>query len=206
MIKLDIKITRNDIGRKLTAMVREQIPFATAMALNATAEQVRIAQQANMRAVLDSPTPFTQNAVAVRKATKKSLVAVVYVKPIAAAYLEPYEVGGLNKLNGRALLKPVNAKINQYGNLPRNLIRNALGRGTVFAGKVNTKAGVVDGVWQRTKKTRGKRAGLKLLVRFEDAHPIRQRLNYQAVARRTASVVFKSEMAKALAQAIATAK
>ncbi|WP_447083239.1 hypothetical protein [Burkholderia glumae] len=156
MLTLSVKSDVRALSKKLDALARKQLPFATAQALNATAEQVRDAQRENMRQVLDNPTPFTLNSVAIKRASKSNPVALVYVKPIAVSYLLPYEIGGKNKLNSRALIKPVGQKVNQYGNLPRTTLARLKGKPNVFIGKVQTKAGVVDGVWQRGKKTRGK--------------------------------------------------
>jgi hypothetical protein len=206
MFSISVRSNIRDIERGLNDLVRKQLPFATAQAINATAERVRIAQRENMKEVLDEPTPFTLNSVAVKKATKANPVAVVYVKPVAAAYLLPYEIGGKNKLNSKALLKPIGAKVNQYGNLPRNLVRRMAAKPNAFVGKVKTKNGVVDGVWLRTKKTRGKQAALKLMVKFADAHDVRQRLNYRGVARRVVSATFPTELDRAMAKALATAR
>lgn len=206
MFTLSVKADIRKVAKSLDDLARKQLPFATAQAINATAEKVRLAERDNMSKVLDAPTPFTQNAIAIKRATKSNQVALVYVKPIAAAYLLPYEIGGTNKLNSKALLKPVGAKVNQYGNLPRNLVKRLSSRSNVFVGKVQTKAGLVDGVWQRTKKTRGKRAGLKLMVKFEDAHAVRQRLDFRGVGKRVVGATFPRELDAAVAKALATAR
>ncbi|WP_186129678.1 hypothetical protein [Burkholderia gladioli] len=139
MLTLSVKSDVRALARTLDALARKQLPFATAQALNATAEQVRDAERENMRKVLDKPTPFTLNSVAIKRASKSNPVALVYVKPIAVSYLLPYEIGGKNKLNSLALLKPVAQKVNQYGNLPRNAIKRLLANPNVFAGAVTFK-------------------------------------------------------------------
>lgn len=206
MFTLSVKADIRKVAKALDDVARKQLPFATAQAINATAEKVRIAERDNLLEVIDGPTPFTLNSVAVKRATKSNPVALVYVKPVAAAYLLPYEIGGKNKLNSKALLKPVGAKVNQYGNLPRNLVKRIASKQNAFIGKVQTKNGVVDGVWQRTKKSRGKRAGLKLMVKFEDAHDVRQRLDYRGVAKRVVSATFRGELDRAIGKALATAR
>lgn len=206
MFTLSVKADLRKVSRSLDDMMRKQLPFAASQALNGTADLVRIAERDNMREVLDEPTPFTLNSVAVKRATKKNLVALVYVKPVAAAYLLPYQAGGKNKLNSAALLKPINAKVNQYGNLPRNMVRRLANSSNAFIGKVKTKNGVVDGVWKRTKATRGKRAGLKLMVKFEDAHEATQKLDYQKVGARVVAATFRSQLDRAMAKALATAR
>ncbi|ASW00148.1 hypothetical protein [Paraburkholderia aromaticivorans] len=206
MFTLSVRSDIRSVSRALSDLARKQLPFATAQAINATAARVKEAEQENMRKVLDAPTPFTVNSVAVKKATRANPVALVYVKPVAAAYLLPYEIGGTNKLNSHALLKPISAKVNQYGNLPRNLVKRLTGKPNVFVGKIQTKAGLVDGVWQRTKKTRGKRAGLKLMVKFEDAHVVKQRLDYRGVGKRVLAATFRAELDRAVAKALASAR
>jgi hypothetical protein len=206
MLTLSVKADIRKVAKALDDAARKQLPFATAQAINATAEKVRLAQRDNMREVLDEPTPFTLSSVAVKRATKANQVALVYVKPVAAAYLLPYEIGGKNKLNSKALLKPINAKVNQYGNLPRNLVRRLASKPNTFIGKVQTKRGLIDGVWQRSKKTRGKAAGLKLMVEFTDAHETQQRLDYRGVGKRVVAATFMAELERAVAKALATAR
>ena len=202
-VRGDVKALAKTFGR----FVSDQIPFAAAQAVNAVALKVQQAERANMLAVLDGPTPFTLNSIGIVKANKRTLTATVYVKPRAAEYLEPYELGGTNKLNGKALLKPVDQKVNKYGNLPNRTLARLNAKKSVFVGKVKTKNGVVDGFWQRAKPTkRGKPGGLKLLVKFEDAHEATQRLNYRALAKRTVSAGFKKDFQEAMKKAISSAR
>ncbi|MFC4706092.1 hypothetical protein ACFPAA_20940 [Paraburkholderia caffeinitolerans] len=204
----DIRVTADvkKLAKDFSFFAQGQIPFATAKALNAVAERVRDEERANMLKVFDGPTPFTINAVRIKKATKAKPEATVFVMDKTAEYLEPYENGGLNKLNSRALLKPVKQKVNQYGNLPARALQRLNARKDVFVGKVKTKNGVVNGFWQRTKVKRGKPGGLKLLVKFEDAHEAKQRLNYRAVAKRSVDAGFKREFLKAMDAALQSAR
>ncbi|MGE8452096.1 MAG: hypothetical protein ACN6OP_16015 [Pseudomonadales bacterium] len=226
MINISVRFDVKALQRDLNNLARKQVPFATAQALNVVAKQVQAAERTNMAKVLDKPTPFTLNSIGVKLATKSSLTARVFVKDIAAAYLLPYEKGGKNKLNGRALLKPVGQKVNQYGNLPRNKIRQLLAKPNVFVGVVTFKKSgrTINGVWERpmagqrertgkygTKgdtqnRIGGVRTGLKLLVKFEDAHEAKQWLNYQGVARKVIAASFSRELSTAMGRAIASAK
>jgi len=206
MIDISVRFDVKALQKSLDAIASKQLPFATAQAINAVAKQVQAAQRDNMTKVLDKPTPFTLNSVSIKPANKTSLTAMVYVKDIAAAYLLPYEAGGPNKLNARALIKPVGQKVNQYGNLPRTTVKRLASKKNVFVGKVKTSAGEVDGVWQRSKATRGKKAGLKLLIKFQDAHEAKQRLGYQDLARKVVGAAFRRELSAALARAMATAR
>ncbi|WP_429497049.1 hypothetical protein ACQUFY_10835 [Robbsia andropogonis] len=225
MLNISVKSDVRNLARRLDGLARKQMPFATAQAINATAERVRQAERANMQAVLDEPTPFTLSSVAVAKATKSRREALVYVKAVAAEYLKPYEFGGTNKLNSLALLIPVGAKVNKYGNLSRFALKRLLARPDVFVGPVTFSATgkTVNGVWQRPpagsrkgggsgtkrntqRKAGGARTGLKLLIRFTDAHEVKQHLDYRGVGARTVKAHFRNELDAAMKKALASAK
>lgn len=227
MIRISVKHQLRDATKAISQFAARQVPYATALALNAVAADVQKAEQANMRRVLDRPTPFTVKSVAVRKANKRSLVATVFVMDIAARYLEPYEKGGKNMLNSRALIVPEGSGTNQYGNIPQRTLAKLKARSDIFIGKVKTKHGVINGVWQMqaTKATRttvNKKTGAvkvstirkglvrnrpqKLLMRFADAHPVRQRLRYRELARRVVDRQFPRRFDEAMAQALRTAR
>ena len=217
----------NRLQKQISGVALQQLPFATAQTLSELAAQIKDAEKAALHTEFDRPTPFTVNSVGSTKATKKKLWAVVYVKDIAAAYLDPYEFGGLNMLNSKVLLKPVDQKLNQYGNIPRNTIAKLKARSDIFVGPVKTKSGeVIEGVWQReassakvtkTKKDKSisvsltrrglNRSGhLKLLIRFSAAHVATQHWHYRDRAYRIAKSNFNAVMGRNLAVAIQRAK
>lgn len=231
MIEIDIRSNVKALSKKLDAFAYKQLPFAQAIALTALAKKVQAAEQTNEERVLDRPRPFTKGAISVMRADKRSQTATVFMKDITARYLEPYEFGGKNVLDGKALLKPIDAvkDLDQFGNLPRNFLKRLKGRSDIFIGKIKTKSGMVDGVWQRTvdqgaavpvarvgrdgkvrmgktRKSTNTSGHLKLLVKFTDAHQVRQHLGWFEVAKRVVNREFNREMGKALAKAIATAR
>jgi hypothetical protein len=218
-VHADMKALR----RQLDDFAKKQLPFATAQAINAVAMKVQAAERANLQSRLDRPTPFTVNSVAVKKATKSTLTATVYVKDIAARYLAPYETGGTQALPGssRAALNPKDPTLlNRYGGLPRNKIATLRNRPDVFVGTVQTKDGPVDGVWQRPyyrpkaqKRGRSKlpkgsntTGRLKLLVRFTDPQPVTKELHYGTTAAEIVKRNMPIELRRAFAQAMKTAK
>ncbi|KWT89340.1 MULTISPECIES: hypothetical protein [unclassified Variovorax] len=207
MINISVRVDVKRIERSLSNLAYQQMPFATAKALTALAKIVQKGEQVAMGSVFDRPTPFTVNAVGVRAARKDNLEALVFVKDIAAAYLEPYEFGGSNKLNSRALLKPVGAPLNQYGNLAKTKLSQLKAKGNTFVGKVKGKGGQqINGVWQRIPAGKGKPASMKLLIRFGDAHKATQHLDYRKRAELLVRTHFNRELGIALARAIATAR
>jgi hypothetical protein len=133
--------------------LKKQIPFATAQALTSVARQIAAAEKTAFQRKLDNPTPFTVNSVGASGARRDNLVATVFVRDIAAGYLEPLEFGGVHKLNGHALLNPKNIKLNKYGNLARNKLSQLKAKPDVFIGDIDG----INGVWQRVKKKKGKK-------------------------------------------------
>ena len=203
----DISVHANvkEISRSLSRLAHTQINFATAQALTLLAKEVQSDEIRNIATTFRKPKPFTQKSVGIQGARKDTLQAKVFVRPIAAKYLEPYEKGGSHVLSGRALINPKNIKLDRYGQLPRKALARLKARKDVFIGKIKTSKGAVNGVWQRMPAKRKLPAHLKLLIRFGDSLPVKRRLNYrsraQAIVDRRFNAVFAEAMSKALASA-----
>lgn len=210
----------NDLSRQL-ATIKKQIPFATARAMTSVVQQIREAEKTAMQRKLENPTPFTVNSVRAAGATKSNLVARVFVMDTAAAYLDPFETGGVHHLNGNALLNPKSIRLNKYGNLPRNKLAQLKAKPNVFIGGVDG----VNAVWQRrkplkgkkgkkrqkrspngTRRERAKQRAPKLLIRFGDALPVQPVLGYMERANTMVKALLPGELQKALAEAMRTAK
>ncbi|EMH4535329.1 TPA: hypothetical protein RG728_003758 [Morganella morganii subsp. morganii] len=209
-----------DLSDQLRTL-RKQIPFATAQAMTAVVRKIEDAQKVAMQRNLDNPTPFTVKSVKSRGARKSDLKAKVFVMNTAAAYLEPFETGGVHKLNGSALLNPKDIKLNKYGNLPRNKLSSLKSKENTFIGDI----GGVNGVWQRKKAKKGKKGRKrlqrssngtrrdrkkqpmpKLLIRFGDALPVEPVLGYQDRAMKMTQALLPQEINRAIAEAIRTAR
>lgn len=222
-MQIDLKVDLRGFTRGMSDIGKRQLPYAMSMALTATAGHAGVAWQDEMESELDRPTPFTVKSVAVRGARKTNLVATVFIRPVAAQYLEPFVEGGPHFLGGkRGLLGPRNVPLNAYGNLPRTKLATLKARSDVFVGPVRLKSGqVVSGVWQRKGGAKGKAAGrrrpsmaapakvsgaLSLLIRFTDPKPVTQHLDFKGRAEAAVRANFQPEFAKAFAHAMATAK
>lgn len=209
-----------DLSNQLRTL-RKQLPFATAQAMTAVVRKIEDAQKVAMQRNLDNPTPFTVKSVKSRGARKSDLKAKVFVMNTAAAYLEPFETGGVHKLNGSALLNPKDIKLNKYGNLPRNKLSSLKSKENTFIGDISG----VNGVWQRKKAKKGKKGRKrlqrspngtrrdrkkqpmpKLLIRFGDALPVEPVLGYQDRAMKMAQALLPQEINRAIAEAIRTAR
>ncbi|EPL7529583.1 hypothetical protein RG484_003392 [Morganella morganii] len=209
-----------DLSNQLRTL-RKQIPFATAQAMTAVVRKIEDAQKVAMQRNLDNPTPFTVKSVKSRGARKSDLKAKVFVMNTAAAYLEPFETGGVHKLNGSALLNPKDIKLNKYGNLPRNKLSSLKSKENTFIGDISG----VNGVWQRKKAKKGKKGRKrlqrspngtrrdrkkqpmpKLLIRFGDALSVEPVLGYQDRAMKMTQALLPQEINRAIAEAIRTAR
>ncbi|MET3134993.1 hypothetical protein AAKU55_005296 [Oxalobacteraceae bacterium GrIS 1.11] len=225
MAAFDISIQSNlrELQRSLRAFAAKQLPFAAATAMTSLAKLVQQGEVKNLEATFIKPSPFTLRSVRTTAARKDNLSATVFVMDKAAAYLDPYENGGVHKLNGKALLNPKDIGLNQYGQLRRGTLASLKGRSDIFIGPVKTKKGIVNGVWQReagsasvtnqrtgrtsiTRRGVNKSGALKLLIRFGDALPVKKHLGYQARAKAIVNANIDREMSRALAQAMASAR
>lgn len=208
------QVDLSQLSKGLDDVARRQMPFAVSLALTATAGEVGLAWSDEMEAGLDNPTPFTVNSPAVRPARKGNLRATVYIRDIAAEYLEPFVEGGPHFLGGkRGLLTPKNVAVNRYGNLTRNKLATLKGKAGVHVGRVTLKDGSeISGVWQRPTAAARRRApkdrppGLKLLIRFSDPLPVTQRLRFYERAEAVVAEAFTRHFGPALERAMATAR
>lgn len=206
----DISVRANvkEITRTLSALAYKQISFATAQALTALAKEVQADEIKNIASTFKQPKPFTQKSVGVQGARKDTLTATVFVRPIAAKYLAPYEDGGNHVMPGtsRAILNPKNIRLDKYGQLPRKVLQRLKARPDVFIGPVKTKAGKVNGIWQRIPAKKKLPAHLKLLIRFGDALAVTKRLNYRSRAKAIVDRRFNAVFGEAISHALATAR
>lgn len=209
-----------DLSAKLQSL-KKQIPFATAQALTSVARQIASAEKTAFQRKLENPTPFTVNSVGSVGARRDNLMAKIFVRDIATAYLEPLEFGGVHKLNGQALLNPKAVKLNKYGNLSRNKLSQLKAKSDVFIGDIDG----INGVWQRVKVKKGKKGKKrqkrsangtrrereknpmpKLLIRFGDALPVKPTLGYMERAEKMAAGLMPGALSKAINEALKTAK
>lgn len=118
--------------KSLTLLQHEQMPFATALALNDCARAATVAVNRAMPEVFDRPTKFTERAaVAPRQlaATKSRLAAEVMLRPIQAKYLQLEETGGTRtgamntgRPSKTVLLPGKGLPLDDHGNIPRGTL------------------------------------------------------------------------------------
>ena len=220
---LDLSITSDvrDQIRRVSEEHKRHVAFALVKTVNELAKIAQAEEKKGLASFFDNPTPFTLNSIAIKYAKKGNPTATIYVRPLAARCIAPYEYGGKQFLGSKpADLVPVSVAANQYGNLPRNTIKKYLNRKDVFLGKV----GSIYGLWQRpyyrganAVKGQSRKSGkvnklsnttgrLKLLVSFHDPVNTQKRLNFGARANAVVSRNIKSVFERQLAAAITSAR
>lgn len=198
MFSVNVRADVKQVERMLTDLQKKQIPFATALALTRTAQDVQAEVQASMDKQLDRPTPFTKRGVAIKRATKSKLVSEVFIKPIQAGYLGYQIEGGTRHPKGKAVVVPVGTRKNKYGNMPKGALKRLLARNDTFSGEVKG----IPGIWQRTRS-----GGVKLLIAYERKVEYTDKpFTFQVTAERKARERFPIRFDEAMASALRSAR
>ncbi len=147
-VDVDVRADIADITRQLNWVQKQQVPFATMLALTWTAESTRERLKGEMRRVFDRPTPWTLNSMYIKPATKLQPIASVGHKDELSApkgtpagvYLQPQIHGGPRGLkrvektlrrrghlpDGYFVVPGRAARLNKYGNISKGAYQRAL--------------------------------------------------------------------------------
>lgn len=155
-------------AQRLLGEQQRQVPFVLSLTLNRTAQDVRKAEQSEMRTVFDRPTRFTLNSLFLQAATKQKLEARVWVKDTERPdhYLLPQITGGSRPLKrfeqllvqrgvmraGERAVPGGAAKLDAYGNMSRGQIVKILSQLQAF------NLSGFDANATNSKRSRAKRA------------------------------------------------
>lgn len=155
-MRFSVQSNLDELSKRLTRVQREQVPFATSMALNTVAGDVANAITVQMSRYLDNPTPFTQKAYQSRpgtfkgvRSTKKRLYVDIIPGAIQAEYLKFQIEGGTRTPKQFAIFVPTAlAPRNKYGNVPRGRRRKLIaGEGDFFS--AGEREGKTPGIYRR---------------------------------------------------------
>jgi hypothetical protein len=204
---MEISVSSNikQVTKRMGEM-RKQIPYATSRALNTIAYQLQQELGKEIDKKIDRPTPFTRKSWLYLRSTKAKLTAIVYAKQIQARYLSIQETGGTRTPLRRGIPIPVGQKKNQYGNIPRTAVARMYNatNGKYFSGIPKGGRFQTPGIYQRLGK--GGRAGIRLMVKWQDTAGYRKRTDFSGVATRVIRQRFEGELKKQIANAIKSAK
>jgi len=227
MISFGVKSNIDQVAKAFDKMARDQVPFATSLALNRTAQLARQTLRTHMASVFDRPTPYTLNSLYTINSTKRRLIARVEHKTggkgtPASKYLRPEIEGGTRRQkaseriiadlagvpNGVYVPGP-GAKLDSYGNVSGSFIRQILAqlRGTSVKKKVGyfvvrrgNSRGIAAGVYQRTS-TR-----IVPVLWVIPRATYQKRYDMEGVVKRVTNAEFGRQFAAAMDYALATAK
>ncbi len=223
---ISVRVDTAAVTRYLTTVQRQQIPFATASALNDVAFTAQASERAAFGAFFKHPRPFTKRSVMVTKATKAQQAATVFIRPEVAKYLAPYEYGGVHVVPGKAQLVPITLRLDQYGQLTKPTLAklNAMAhdpKSGVFFAEIHG----VRGYWLRSKTPRGTRrtgeygtkgklntlasgrkTSLTLLALEETPRIVHQHLDFIANVTHQVQAAWPGAIERAMARALRTAR
>ena len=219
VVRLSIDDAGINKAKLFIATIQNQLPYATSVALNNVAFNVRkdLGQQTTKSFV--NPTSFTQKAFRYTKSTKVTLEAQVFANPTRRFF--PTQIQG-----GDRRAKPYEGFLRGLGNggipsggrlLPTSLVLNAAGnpKKNIF-GTIASKLSTTDrgGVFIGTPKGGGRGPGVyrrssgQLYPYFIHVGSTRYqpRFPMERVGMETARRLFPSELNKALDRALSSAK
>jgi hypothetical protein len=197
MIVFSVKTNFDQVTNQLATKFQSQIPFASALALTRTAQDVQREVVKQLPAIFEYPTPFTLNAIAVTAALKSRLTSSVYIRPQQAKYLSVEITGGTVEPANRALPTPVDIRRTIYGGLPLSAVKNALRRPNTFSGTIHGR----QGIWQRIGNGR-----VILLIGWSQQWNYKPRFDFAGIAQRVIADRAIPNLQDALSRALATAR
>lgn len=229
-MQISMSITGLEAAKRQIANAQKQIQFAASRALNQTANEVRKAIPAELERGLDRPTPFTTSdkAMYLKPATKDRLEAGVFFKDRQASYLKYQLEGGVRSPTRKALRLPSAIGLDQYGNLPKGIIKQlvAIARKEgklekrkarrikvsnkleLFYGDPKDVGGrnFPPGIYKILSAGKGGRSQLIPLIVFpEQAAKYKKRVDLDTVARAVVLKTFGPAFERELKQALGTA-
>lgn len=201
MFTISVKDSLDKMVKTLTNIQQHQVPFATALALTKTAQDMQSSLTSGLD-VFDRPTSFTKRAFAVKRAEKRLLTAKVYARPIQAAYLRWQVEGGTRYPKRKGIPIPKGIGLNSYGNMPNKAIQKLLARPDVFSGTVKG----IGGIWKRLPDRDGGGSRVELLVAWEGQAKYRKLFMFYDIAYATAKRKFPGNLAESVVKALKTAR
>lgn len=211
MTQISVRTNVKEVTKGLTKLQRQQIPFATSVALNKTGQLVLAGLQRTAQKTFDGgATPSTLRALKPPKglkgrrhniifSTKRDLRTTIFLPDWAANYLKYQIDGGIRPTDGSGTGVPTrNRRLNKYGNIPGR--RSGLVKGNKQF--ISTIKGI-DGVWERYGP---KGRNVRLLIAFEKNPKYRKKFTYFETATKMAKIHFSRKLKISLDKAIRSAK
>ena len=164
MISLSLN---SDVSRMVAILnkTRQQIPFAASQAVNDTAFALRLEYGRATEKYFDRPTPATKRGWRVEKSNKRQ--RPIRAQVMAVSHTAPYLRRQIVRSGPQARVIPRSARINRYGNLPRNYVKGRRLKAGFFVGQPRNNPHLPPGLYQRVGAGLSNRAGVKLKMHVE---------------------------------------
>ena len=192
-MRISVKDNIKEVTKGLSKTHREQVPFATASAINKTLFDLRKEMGKQTTKHLDRPTPFTQRGFVVATAKKTTLKGMLFLKDVVENYLK-FQIEGGTRSTGKNIPIPYtpNARLNKFGNIVGK--RSGLvKKSNQYIGEVNG----INGVWEKQKNGKN-----KLIIAFERSVNYRKRFPFYTIAEMFSKNVFDKNFTKAFLRAV----
>jgi hypothetical protein len=216
------------LKKGMSRQQREQLPFALSLALNSIAFEGRKQVQAQLKAKLDRPTPYTLRGVQVEKShKKKALVAKLgFVgkgfrqmkgEIMPAEYMAFQIAGGIRHPRKRTIMVPTkHLKTNTFGNIAKTKYRSLIAdKARYFAGvpTEGSKGGrkprlgpEASGVWKRLGPGGNRRKNIQMMIAFEPQALYKPRFPFPEIVAKQVKRTFQREFGKAFQKAMKSAR
>lgn len=230
-MQISVNLKDADKAAARLAAIRNQMPYATAVALTRTAQHTRDKIEREMGSVFDNPTRWTLKSIRIKPARKNDLQAIVAVKDQATRgnpalfWLSP-EVHGGRRADKRAeaLLKRADlldpgwqavpgkeAALNRFGNMTKSAIVKAVnGAKASEAGQQQdgrTKYFVMrEGVKPIGIAARFSKKRMGMVLAFVRTGTYQRRLDFYGTGNKAIKAHYQKAFNQALRQALDTAK
>lgn len=222
-MQISVAHTIDQLRGQLNTVQREQLPFATSLAINATAKKAQAAMPLVFERLLDRPKPFTtKSGFFVQPGNKTTLRATVGIKDKQAEYLAPLLAGGNRQQKisearflGRFFAPGRAAPIDRYGNISKAvllaILRAAQTRGEWRGRRIvvlpNATGRLPAGVYAAPKTSGKGPREMSLLLLFQNGSPgYKRRIRFGDEVAGVVRAEFLGEFVSAMNRALASAR
>lgn len=208
MLELQVETNADEVAGWFRELYRDQLPFAIAKAINATAIDFQKRQQAGMRARFTIRRDWTLRGIKINRedfANKQKLEAIVHVES-DRGFLLKFETGGIDRpIRARSITVPVDVDRTKTGLVSGRLKGKALAFKSVSPstsiGRRRTFSIRGKGIFQRLPA--GQTRTLFTFARSVRIDPI---LRFESTAVSTVRLNFESHFAREFDNAVRTAR
>jgi hypothetical protein len=207
-MQIKVKDNIKEFTKGLSRVQKQQIPFATSVAINNTLFDMKKTNERKLATIFEGGvTAYTKRQFRFSKSTKRLPVGVFFITDEGEQYLKYQIDGGIRTPRGSAVIVPFkkNVRLNKFGNLSKAKSPQALlAKNNVFSANIKG----VGGIYQRSKYMKSiKNSKVKLLLAYEDqTHYRNPRYPFYETNTKIADRVFGRNFKRALERALKTAR